>query len=97
MLKPAAVRLFAAALLLFAVTSAMFAAELPSAAASPDSNAAAGWSHGTLIDALQGQPTSISCPSAKLCTAVDVNGNVLTYNGSSWSSHISIDHFGSGL
>jgi len=57
MLKPAAVRLFAAALLLFAVTSAMFAAELPSAAASPDSNAAAGWSHGTLIDALQGQPT----------------------------------------
>ena len=65
--KLAAVRLFAAVVLLSAVTSTIFAAGLASpAAASP-----AGWSSGSLIDPLQGDPISISCPTASFCAAVD--------------------------
>ena len=79
--KLAAVRLFAAVVLLSAVTSTIFAAGLASpAAASPT-----GWSSGSLIDPLQGEPTSISCPTSTFCATVDEGGNVLTYNGVSWS------------
>ena len=35
--------------------------------------------------------TSVSCPSASFCVAVDNAGNALTYNGSSWSSPSNID------
>jgi hypothetical protein len=35
--------------------------------------------------------TSVSCPSADFCVAVDGEGNALTYNGSSWSSPSDID------
>ena len=34
---------------------------------------------------------SVSCPTATFCAAVDYSGNVLTYNGSLWSSPQSID------
>ena len=35
--------------------------------------------------------TSVSCPTASFCGAVDEVGNVLTYNGSSWSSPEDVD------
>ncbi len=35
--------------------------------------------------------TSVSCPSAGFCVAVDNAGNAVTYNGSSWSSPSNID------
>ena len=79
--------LFAAAVLLSAVTSAMFTAGLPSPAVA----SSAGRSQGTPIDPSQGYLSSISCPTATFCVAVDFHGNVLTYNGSSWSSPDSID------
>ena len=85
--KLAAVRLFAAVVLLSAVTSTIFAAGLAApAAASPT-----GWSQGRLIDPLRGQPTSVSCPTATFCVAVDQSGYALTYNGTSWSSPEEID------
>ncbi|MGA2530491.1 MAG: Ig-like domain-containing protein [Acidimicrobiales bacterium] len=94
----AAVRVFAAFLLLLGVSSAMLVAELASpAAASPagwtqgtaiDSG---GWSQATPIDPLRGDLTSIACPTATFCAAVDGSGNVLTYDGSSWSSPVSVD------
>ena len=34
---------------------------------------------------------AISCPSTTFCTAVDGSGNVLTWNGSTWSSPQAID------
>jgi len=85
--KLAAIRLFAAVALLFATTSAILAAGFPSPAAA----STAGWSSGVLIDPLAGEPISVSCPTAGFCVAVDSVGNILTYNGSSWSSPKSID------
>ena len=42
-----------------------------------------------------GNPTSylssVSCPSASFCVAVDAGGNALTFNGSSWSAPAKID------
>ena len=97
--KSGAIRLFAAALLMLAATSAIFAAGLPlQAAASPAAGNASGWSQGRLIDPLRGGPTSVSCPMASFCAAVDINGgNVLTYDGRSWSKPVSIDLGGDGL
>ena len=80
------VRLLAVVALLFTATSAILAAGFPSPAAA----STAGWSQGTLIDA-SGSLTSVSCPTASFCAAVDYDGDVLTYNGSSWSSPESID------
>ena len=34
---------------------------------------------------------AISCPTASFCAAVDADGDVVTYNGSSWSSATSVD------
>jgi hypothetical protein len=80
--------LVVAVALLFAATSAILAAGFPSPAAA----ATAGWSSGTLIDPGGGyRLTSVSCPRASFCAAVDRDGNVLTYNGSSWSSPVDID------
>jgi hypothetical protein len=85
--KLAAVRLLAAVVLLSALTSTIFAAGLASpAVASP-----VGWSSGTLIDPHPGVLLSISCPTATFCAAVDLYGNVFTYDGSSWSSPDRID------
>jgi hypothetical protein len=38
--------------------------------------------------------SSVSCPSASLCTAVDYHGRAITYNGSSWSTPTEIDSEG---
>jgi hypothetical protein len=35
--------------------------------------------------------SSVSCPSASLCTAVDYTGRALTYDGSSWSAPAEIE------
>ncbi len=65
---------------------------LPAVIGLPASPAAAQgltWSAPTTIDTPSTTPkdlTSVSCPSASLCAAVDQNGNVLTFNGTSWSA-----------
>jgi hypothetical protein len=83
MSKLAVIRLVAAVALLSAAISAILAAGFASpAAASP-----AGWSSGTLIDPIAEELTSVSCPTASFCIAVDYSGNAFTYNGNSWSSH----------
>ena len=90
MRKLAAIRLFATVLPLLFASSAILAVEFPSASsASP--GAEAGWSSGTPIDPLLGQPTSVSCPTASFCAAVDSHGGVVIYDGSSWSIPVSID------
>ena len=92
MSRLAVVRLFAAVLLLLAATSTIFAVE-PSqpATASPVTDSATSWSAGTLIDPARGDLWAVSCPTPSFCAAVDWNGNVLTYNGSSWSTPDRID------
>jgi hypothetical protein len=35
--------------------------------------------------------SSVSCPSASFCMAVDGSGNALSYNGSAWSTPVSIN------
>ena len=71
-----------------ATNVAVFASALRSPAAV---NTAPGWSQGRLIDPLRGGPNSVSCPTVSFCAAVDKSGNVLTYDGSSWSKPVSID------
>ena len=36
------------------------------------------------------KPTSVSCPSATFCAATDQYGQVLTFNGTSWSAPVTI-------
>ncbi len=48
------------------------------------------WSAPVAIDGAD-TLTSVSCPSASFCVAVDDSGNALTFNGSSWSAPTSID------
>ena len=43
------------------------------------------WSSGTLAETPQGNPSSISCPVSSFCMAIDAQGNVITYDGKSWS------------
>ena len=43
------------------------------------------WSAPQNVDG-SGDFTSVSCASSQFCAAVDIYGNVLTYNGSSWSA-----------
>ena len=43
------------------------------------------WSAPQNVDG-SGEFTSVSCASSQFCAAVDIYGNVLTYNGSSWSA-----------
>jgi hypothetical protein len=38
-----------------------------------------------------GDLTSISCPSASSCVAVDGDGNALIYNGDSWAKPVAVD------
>jgi hypothetical protein len=65
--------------------------------AKPASAAAPSWSSPSQIDP-DSYLSSVSCPSASFCAAVEwthgtqpSGGNVLTYNGSSWSSPSDID------
>jgi hypothetical protein len=53
----------------------------PSASAVP----ALSWSTPSLFDT-NGGVTSVSCASAAYCAAVDGNGNIMSYNGSAWST-----------
>jgi hypothetical protein len=52
------------------------------------------WSTPIPIDPLQAGLKPVSCPSASFCAAVDANGNVLTFNGTSWSAPKVIDPSG---
>ncbi len=45
----------------------------------------ASWSSPVSIDPTGNGITSVSCPVATFCMAVDNDGNALTYNGSGWS------------
>ena len=49
----------------------------------------ASWS--TPSEADSNSLSSVSCPSASFCAAVDITGNVITYNGTTWSAPQSID------
>jgi hypothetical protein len=85
--KLASIRLFAAVALLAAATSAILAVGL----VSPVAASTAGWSSATVIDQAFEGPTSISCPTATFCVVADGSGNVLYYNGGTWSLPWSID------
>ena len=53
-----------------------------------------------LIDASEGNQaslTSISCPNADFCVAVDGDGNVLTYDGITWSQPVNVDNVNANL
>jgi len=54
------------------------------------SEAAFVWASRT-IDPLQGAPDSVSCPTTTFCVSVDGTGNVVMYNGATWSSPRLID------
>lgn len=47
-----------------------------------------------MVDPGSGGLSSVSCPSASFCVAVDDMGNALTYNGHSWSAPGNIDTAG---
>ena len=51
------------------------------------------WATPAAIDSHGAALTSVSCPSARFCAAIDFNGNgrVLTYNGTGWSAPATID------
>jgi hypothetical protein len=49
------------------------------------------WSTGSLAEAPQSGPTSVSCPVANFCMAIDEFGNVVTYNGTTWSAPMQAD------
>lgn len=53
-------------------------------------SAAAGW---TLVPRVDGTNwlASVSCPSAGFCMAIDVAGNAVAFDGSSWETPVSID------
>ena len=53
--------------------------------------ATGGWSSPSTIDASGGGLGDVSCASPTFCVAVDLDGNVLTYDGTSWSGPTSID------
>ena len=71
------------ALVLVAVIAGAWAA--PSSA-----SAAAGW---TVVPRVDGTNwlVSVSCPSVGFCMAVDVAGNAVAFDGSSWQTPVSID------
>lgn len=56
-----------------------------------------GWSPGLAIDPPHTGATSVSCPTATFCVAVDSDGNALTYNGTAWSVPLRVDADGSPL
>ncbi len=49
-----------------------------------------GWSAPAAVDPAF-SATSLSCPWATFCAAVDYGGNAVIFNGSSWSAPTSID------
>ena len=49
------------------------------------------WSRVKIDSAPHAPVTSMSCPSTKFCLAVSAGGNVVSWNGSSWSSPVLID------
>ena len=52
------------------------------------------WGSAALVDPLRGEPASVSCPTSGSCVAVDGHGNALTYDGTSWSTPLSVDPSG---
>ncbi|NNN21768.1 MAG: hypothetical protein HKL80_07200 [Acidimicrobiales bacterium] len=46
------------------------------------------WSPPSAVD---GAMVSVSCPTASFCMAVDSNGRVLHFNGTTWTPPVSID------
>ena len=85
--RSAVIRPFLAVLLLVVTTSAIFAVGLTTQAA----DAATAWSRATQVDPAEVGHTSVSCPTAAFCAAVDNDGYVITYDGTTWSSPINID------
>jgi len=49
------------------------------------------WSASQAIDPVGGGLTSVSCSTSSFCYSVDVTGNVLAWNGQSWSTPRTID------
>ena len=44
------------------------------------------WSAGTTASAYRGSPQDVSCPTSTWCMAVDMSGQALQWNGTSWSA-----------
>ena len=55
------------------------------------------WSTGTLAETPQADPTSVSCPTASFCAAIDRFGNEMTYNGVSWNAPSLVDPDAGGI
>jgi hypothetical protein len=55
------------------------------------------WSPPLGIDLGGGGITSVSCPTAKFCAAVDRSFHAVTYDGGTWSKPVTIDPNGGGL
>jgi hypothetical protein len=49
------------------------------------------WSAGTTLVSGSGGVTTVSCASATYCVAGDLTGGVSTYNGTTWSTPVTID------
>ena len=52
--------------------------------------ASGSWSSAHNVDSTN-KLSSVSCPTASFCAAVDQQGNTLTYNGTSWSAPTNVD------
>ena len=84
MLRSVSLRSIAAFVLLIALASVAFVGGVGSPTAA--SQRSDQWSAATLIDPPSGYLTSVSCPTATFCLAVDGNGNFFTYESGVWSS-----------
>jgi len=72
--------------MIVALTMLLLVTYLPATAlASPTPHATStGWAGPSKIDSSEVQ--GLSCPSTSFCAAVDVDGNMLTFNGNVWSA-----------
>ena len=82
----------AAAVLLLSMAWAIGQASAESSASTTQSvpSATSPWSS-ALAESPQGDLTSISCPVPNFCMAIDSDGNVVTYNGTTWSAPRLVD------
>jgi len=61
------------------------------AATSSPSGTALKWTTGTTLVAAKGGVDVVSCATANYCVAADRSGSVSTYDGSTWSSPVTVD------
>ncbi len=55
------------------------------------------WDAPVAVNPPQGDLSAVSCPSMTFCAAVDIHGNVLTWDGDVWTAPAPVDPDGKGL